>query len=139
MVLSNSTMAAAGFHRVARLLQEMDYPSFGGRGEDGKSLRNCLATPQPGDLVGDRAHFRRLDANADVGLLLLALLFRSGLATVATAQQAEQEEEVCPVSVDVASRTDRLEVQGVWDSKYIGAMCTSGRHDHGYIVVVGLT
>ena len=79
----------AGFHEVARLLEEMDHPPFGGRGEDGKSFRNGLATPQPVDLVGDRSHFRRLDANVDVGLLLLALLIRGGLTAVATSRQAK--------------------------------------------------
>lgn len=88
----------AGLDRVARLLQEVDYPSFGGGGEDGKSLRYGLAMAQPRDLVGERAFFSRLDANADVGLLVALLVRR--LTTVATTEQAEQEEEVCPVSVE---------------------------------------
>ena len=80
---------AAGFHGVARLLEEMDHPAFGGGGEDGKSLRDRLAMPQPGDLVGDRPHFRRLDANADVGLVAI----RGGLAAVAASQQARQHKD----------------------------------------------
>ena len=88
MVLSNSTIGAAWFHRVARLLEKMDHPPFSGSGEDGKSLWNCLATPQPRDLVGDRSHFSRFDANTDVGP---SSLFLGGQATVTTPQQADQD------------------------------------------------
>ena len=89
MVLSNSTTAVPGFHRIARLLEKMDHPSFGGGGEDGKSLRNCFAMPQPGDLLGDRALFRRPHANTDVRLLVVAFLCRD-LAAMAASQQAQQ-------------------------------------------------